>query len=140
MTRRSANAARAVLAAMALLATPALHAQALTCEVPAFTGASSAEGATVSMRVVDDGRPCGITLYGVPAQRRNPATDGEIVTAPRNGKAVFVGPRIEYTPAPGFTGDDEFVAQARAIGDSRAPLTLKARVVVQVVHGTSQKR
>ena len=136
----AANVARASLGAIALVASPALQGQAAKCEVPAFSGAASVEGATITMRVVNEGRPCGVTLFGVPAQKRNPASDGVILSAPRNGKAVFDGPRIEYTPAPGFTGDDEFIAQARAMGDSRAPLTLKVRVVVPVIDGPVRKR
>jgi hypothetical protein len=90
------------------------------------------------MRVVNDGQPCSITLYGVPAERRNAATDGTIVRAPKHGKAEFVGASLQYTPDPEYVGDDEFSAQAWATGDSRARVLLKVHMKVLVVTARQQ--
>jgi hypothetical protein len=84
------------------------------------------------MRVVNDGQPCGLTLYGAPTERRNPAADGVIVQPPKHGKAEFVGPRLQYTPLPGFVGDDAFSAHAWATGESRTQHLLKIYVTVHV--------
>jgi hypothetical protein len=107
-------------------------AQKPSCEVAPFSGASSPQGTVATMSVVNDGQPCGITLYGVPEERRNPATDGVISVAPKHGKAEFVGSRVQYTPEPGYVGEDEFSCQAWAIGASRRSVPLKVRMKVQI--------
>jgi hypothetical protein len=53
-------------------------AQNQRCEVAPFSGASSPQGAVATMNLVNDGQPCGITLYGIPGERRNPASEGVI--------------------------------------------------------------
>lgn len=118
---------------LTLSLTAASPAVAQRCQVPPFSGASSPAGATATMRVVNDGEPCSIRLFGVPAERRNPATGGTITRPAKHGSAVFVDGRLQYTPAPGFTGEDAFSAQAHAIGESRTPHLLKVHVTVQVV-------
>jgi|GEM_PF-3425664 hypothetical protein len=85
------------------------------------------------MRVVNDGQPCGVTLYGLPAERRNPATDGAILQQAKHGKAEFVDARIQYTPDPGFVGEDEFSCQAWAAGETRTQRLLKIHMKVQVL-------
>ena len=114
-------------------AAAAAPAFAQRCQVPPFSGASSPQGATATMRVVNDGEPCSIRLFGVPAERRNPASGGTITKPAKNGTAEFVDGRLQYTPARGFTGEDAFSAQAHAIGESRTPHLLKVHVSVHVV-------
>jgi hypothetical protein len=84
------------------------------------------------MSVVNDGQPCGITLYGVPAERRNPATQGVITGEPKHGKAEFVGARVQYTPVAGYVGDDEFSCEAWAAGTSTRSVVLKVQMKVLV--------
>ena len=121
-----------LLLASSLAVGPA-DAQTPRCHIPPVAGASSPNGVTTTMRVVNDGQPCGLTLYGVPTDRRNPATDGAILQKPRHGRAEFVGARLQYTPDPGFVGDDEFSCQAWATGESRTPHLLKIHMTVHVV-------
>jgi hypothetical protein len=102
------------------------------CQVSPFSGASSLQGTVATMSVVNDGQACGITLYGVPAERRNPATQGVITGESKHGKAEFVGSRIEYTPVAGYVGDDEFSCEAWAIGTSPRSVMLKVQMKVQV--------
>jgi hypothetical protein len=59
-----------------------------------------------TMYVLNDGRPCGLTTYGLPAERRNPATDGLITQPPKHGKAELIGGRVQYTPDAGYVGED----------------------------------
>jgi hypothetical protein len=102
------------------------------CELPPFSGASSTQGAVATMIVVNDGQPCGITLYGIPGELRNPATQGVITVAPKHGKAEFVGPRIQYTPAAGYVGDDEFSCAAWANDSKSRSVMLNVQMKVQV--------
>ncbi|MGI8894710.1 MAG: hypothetical protein ACR2HE_03500 [Casimicrobiaceae bacterium] len=91
------------------------------------------------MRVVNDGQPCGVTLFGLPTERRNPAADGVILQQPKHGKAEFVGPRLQYIPESGFVGDDEFSGQAWATGESRTQHLLKIHMTVHVLVKKRQK-
>jgi hypothetical protein len=91
------------------------------------------QGAVGMMTIVNDGQPCGMTVYGVALERRNPADSGTIKQAPRHGKAEFIGPRVQYTPGPGFAGDDEFSFEASARGASGASMLLKVRMKVTVL-------
>lgn len=117
----------------ALFAVVPADAEIPRCRVSQFAGASLPSGAAATMRVISDGQSCGVTLYGVPTERRNAATDGVILQQPKHGKAEFVGARLQYTPEPGFVGDDEFSGQAWATGDSRTQLLLKIHMKVQVL-------
>ena len=123
----------ATLLMLSLVATAPAAAQRERCQVPPFSGASSPEGAKAAMRVVNDGAPCSLRLYGVPAERRNPATEGTITRPAKRGKAEFVDGRLQYTPEPGFVGADAFSAQAHAIGESRTRHLLQVHVTVEVV-------
>ena len=102
------------------------------CQIAPFSGASSFHGTVAAMSVVNDGKPCGITLYGLPAERRNPATQGVIAVEPRHGKAEFVDAHLQYTPVAGYAGDDEFAAEAWAVGASSRSVPLKVRMKVIV--------
>ena len=82
--------------------------------------------------MVNDGQPCGIVNYGLPNERRNPATSGAITEPPKHGTAEFIGPQAQYTPKPGFTGEDEFAYEARAVSTGGQVLMLKVRVSVTV--------
>ena len=85
------------------------------------------------MRIVNTGRSCAITAYGVPGERGRPADSGRITKPPAHGKAEFVAPQARYTPAPGHVGEDTFEFEAHARGKSDQPMRLKVRVNVQVV-------
>ncbi|MGM0658514.1 MAG: choice-of-anchor F family protein [Pseudomonadota bacterium] len=56
----------------------------------------------------------------------------EIVDSPDNGTAVAdevaAGKPIEYTPAPGFTGDDTFTYTVEVMGEVSNPATVKVTV------------
>src|SRR5690349_6548274 len=88
----------ALLAAIALA--PAADAQpprtVFRCEVSTFAGAMSPGGALAKMTVVSDGLACTFALYGVPGERRNLATDGQVVQAPQHGTASMQGPGARY--------------------------------------------
>jgi len=129
----NATFAAMTLLAGSLLAHVSADAQDSRCQVPPFAGASSPNGTAATMRVVNDGQPCGVTLYGLPAERRNPATDGTILQQAKHGKAEFVDARIQYTPDPGFVGEDEFSCQAWAAGETRTQRLLKIHMKVQVL-------
>ena len=120
------------LAALFLLAGSVAIAQPATCEISQIRGAASPEGATATMRVVNDGRPCGLTLYGIPEQRRNPATDGVFTQAPKHGIAKFAGARVQYTPDPGYVGDDAFTYEARSADATGRSILLKVQFKVTV--------
>jgi hypothetical protein len=102
------------------------------CQIAPFSGASSPGGTVATMSVANDGRPCGITLYGVPAERRNPATQGVITREPKHGKAEFVGAHLQYTPVARYVGEDEFTGEAWAGGTSTRSVLLKVQMKVIV--------
>ena len=85
------------------------------------------------MRVVNTGGSCSIANYGMPAERRNPADSGRMTKQPRHGKAEFVAPHAQYTPARGYVGEDEFEYEAIAQSPSNQHLRLKVLVKVLVV-------
>ena len=104
------------------------------CSVAPFQGATTAQGASTRMRVVNTGAACRIVNFGRPAERGNPASSGAITAAPAHGSAVFVAPEVRYTPSRGYVGTDEFAYEAFAAGSQDGhPLRLKVRVQVQVV-------
>jgi hypothetical protein len=104
------------------------------CIVAPFQGATTAQGASTQMRVVNTGATCRIVNFGKPAERGNPASSGSITAAPAHGSADFVAPEARYTPTPGYVGVDAFAYEAFAAGSQDGqPLRLKVRVQVQVV-------
>jgi hypothetical protein len=107
-------------------------AQESTCIVPVFRGAAQPQGAEAEMRVVNNGRACGIRTFGNYPDTASLAHSGSIVAPPKNGKAKFEPPRALYTPAPGFVGDDYFEFQANANGPQGNPVYLRVRVKVSV--------
>jgi TonB family protein len=102
------------------------------CFLLPFRSPARAEGADVTMIVVSDGRPCAIPSWGIPTERRNPATAATITGAPRHGKAVFISPRLEYTPDAGYVGEDEFAYEATVIDSVGADVVLRFRVKADV--------
>ena len=102
------------------------------CRVEPFQGATSAQGATTRMQVVNTGAACSVANYGLPAQRVNPASSGAITAPPAHGTATFAAPLVRYTPAPGYVGDDAFAYEAYAKGAAGQQLRLKVRVEVRV--------
>src|SRR5437660_6510929 len=98
------------------------------CFLLPFRSPARPEGADVTMIVVSDGRPCAIPSWGIPTERRNPATAATITGAPRHGKAVFISPRLEYTPDAGYVGDDEFAYEATVVDSVGADVVLRVRV------------
>jgi hypothetical protein len=130
-------AGSAISAATLLLFAPAgAHAQDPRCIVPPFSGAAQPQGATAVMRVVNDGKACGVSHFGVPSERRNPAESGKIIQRAAHGTLQFVAPRFLYTPEPGFTGEDEFTYEARAKNNQDQPVTLKVKMKVTVLPAT----
>ena len=122
----------ALLLAALLLLAPVATAQPASCVMSTTRGAASPQGATATMQVINDGRPCGLTNYGIPAERRNPATAGVITQPPKHGKAEFVGAEAQYTPAPGYVGDDAFSYEAHAVDGAGRRLVLRVHVKVTV--------
>ena len=102
------------------------------CEVPSFTGAMSPGGARATMIVVSDGLACTFTLYGVPAERRNLATDGEVIDAPQHGTASMLGAGARYIADRGYTGRDGFTVRALARDADNVERTLIVHVNVDV--------
>ncbi|HKY08558.1 MAG TPA: Ig-like domain-containing protein [Candidatus Binatia bacterium] len=83
------------------------------------------------MIVVNTGRPCGYSVYENPAQRKNPGTEGELTVAPKHGKVEIKPPRIQYTPEPGYSGEDSFSAQMWTGGTRVVLLKFNFKVTVQ---------
>ena len=102
------------------------------CEVPSFTGAMSPGGAQATMTVVSDGLACTFTLYGVPADRRNLATDGDVTEAPQHGTASMFGAGARYIADRGYSGPDHFTVRALARDADNVERTLLVRVAVDV--------
>jgi hypothetical protein len=102
---------RAVLAlAAALLALPAgaQERQRGTCEVSLGRGAAQASGANGAMQV-ESGRSCGTAVMRNP-ERNEPTSSLALATPPAHGRVTITQPnRFDYTPAPGFTGEDRFI-------------------------------
>ena len=119
----------ALLVRTAALAAPA---ERPDCRIEPIQGATSAQGAVAQIHRVNDGRPCGITNFGVPAERANPADSGSITQKPAHGSALFIAPQARYTPERGYVGADEFEYEAFAKGSHRQSVRLKIRVEVTV--------
>ena len=103
------------------------------CEISPVSGASQPAGAVGSMVVVNRGQACGFTNYGVPAESRNPGYAGRITLQAKHGKAEVIGARVQYTPDPGYVGEDEFAYQMSAQGSSGTPILLRVRFRVNVL-------
>ncbi|MGL4574524.1 MAG: Ig-like domain-containing protein [Burkholderiaceae bacterium] len=121
--------------AVAALCAPNLPAQAQDprCVVPPFSGASQPTGAVAQMRVINDGKACGVSHFGVPSEKRNPAEAAKVLHPAAHGKVQFVPPRVLYTPEPGFVGEDEFAYEARAKNNQDQPVVLKVKMKVIVL-------
>ena len=104
----------------------------IRCTLLPFRSAARPEGADVTLIVVSDGRPCAIPNWGVPVERRNPATAATISVAPKHGKAVFISPRMEYTADSGYAGEDEFAYEATVTDSIGADVVLRFRVKADV--------
>jgi len=83
------------------------------------------------MVVVNNGRPCGYSVYENPAQRKNPGSEGEVTVVPKHGKVELKPPRIQYTPEPGYTGEDAFSVQMWTGGTKVVQLKFNFKVTVQ---------
>ena len=107
-----------VLAGLALLvALPALAEDDTksTCRIPRFRGATSPAGATVDITVVNNGKPCRITMHSDPDARIS-TTELRAVEEPQHGRLELSGADVaHYIPIPGYTGPDRY-----AIRRSRA--------------------
>src|SRR5437867_3251905 len=107
--------------------------QQFRCEVPYFTGATSPQGMSVKMTVVSDGLACSIPNWGVPDDRRNPATAGEITDVPRHGTAVFFPPTARYIADGGYVGPDAFAYRATVRDGDGLERVMTIRVEVDVL-------
>jgi TonB family protein len=105
------------------------------CEIASFAGAMSPGGATAHMIVVSDGLGCSLVLWGVPADRRNAATAGEITAAPEHGTASFLGASARYIADRGYVGPDAFDVRATARDADNIERTIVVRVEVDVRSG-----
>jgi TonB family protein len=123
------------LVASAAPAQPPLSRPQFRCEVPYFTGAMSPSGAVVKMTVVSDGLGCSLFLYGVPGERRNPATSGVLTDAPQHGHTSVLGASPRYTADRGYVGRDNFAVRATARDADNIERTLIVRVDVDVRSG-----
>ena len=86
-----------------------------SCEVPWFRGAGSAGGAVVDVKVVNNGRPCLITIYIDPYTRLE-TTEIRAQEAPQHGTLEFPAPNVAaYTPNPGYTGPDRYAFAGRGM-------------------------
>lgn len=101
------------------------------CKISLPRGAASSVGAEGTMRVVNNGRPCGYSVYENPAQRKNPGTEGEITVAPKHGKVELKPPRVQYTPEPGYSGEDAFAVQMWTSGTKVVLLKFTINVTVE---------
>ena len=106
--------------------------QQFRCEVPYFTGATSPQGASVKMTVVSDGLACVIANWGVPDDRRNPATSGEITDVAQHGTAVFTPPSARYIADREYVGPDAFAYRATVRDGEGFERVMTVRVEVDV--------
>jgi hypothetical protein len=83
------------------------------------------------MRVINNGRPCGYSVYENPAQRKNPGTEGEITVAPKHGKVELKPPRVQYMPEAGYSGEDAFAVQMWTGGTKVVLLKFTIKVTVE---------
>jgi len=114
-----------------LLGARAGYTQEPACTISSLRGAASPAGAEGTMVVVNNGRPCEFTVYENPSQRRNPGTEGEVTLAPKHGKIALKPPRIQYTPEPGYNGEDAFAVQMWTGGTKVVQLKFIIKVTVQ---------
>jgi TonB family protein len=106
--------------------------QQFRCEVPYFTGAMSPQGASVKMTVVSDGLACVIANWGVPDDRRNPATSGEITDVAQHGTATFTPPSARYIADREYVGPDAFAYRATVRDGEGVERVMTVRVEVDV--------
>jgi hypothetical protein len=107
------------------------YSQEAACKVSSLRGAASPAGAEGTMVVVNNGRACEFAVYENPAQRRNPGAEGEVTLSPKNGKVELKPPRVQYTPAPGYSGEDAFAVQMWTGGTKAVLLKFNFKVTVQ---------
>lgn len=122
------HALQALAALVLATAVADASAQAPRCRVEPFSGSGLPGGAVAEMSVVNTAKTCSIANYGIPSERKNPADSGNILAAPTHGTAAFVGHQAQYTPAPGYVGEDEFKYEAFA----RDNINRQVRMLVTV--------
>jgi hypothetical protein len=75
--------------------------------------------------VVAGGRACGSTLFVRP-ESNEPTSAVALATPPAHGRVTLTQPnRFDYTPAPGYAGEDRFV-----ITGTPAPFRITVTVTV----------
>ena len=126
------STALSVFLSAVLLGSAHAQPESQACRVPAFRGAASPQGADAEMHIVNNGRACAISNFGMFTERQNPAFSGQITRAPTTGTAEFKPPRAVYTPKPGFEGEDYFEYEATAKGSNESALLFRVRVKVYV--------
>jgi hypothetical protein len=107
------------------------YAQQAACKISPLRGATSPAGAEGAMFVINNGRPCRYSVYEHPAQRRNPGARGEIALPPKHGTVELSPPRFQYTPVPGYSGEDVFSVQMWTGGTNVVLLKFNLKVTVQ---------
>jgi TonB family protein len=101
------------------------------CEVPALPAPTSPE-TSVAMTIVSDGLICTFVNFGVPDERRNPATAGEITVPAEHGTAWFTPPTVRYIADRDYVGRDAFAYRATVPDAAGVPRTMTVRVDVDV--------
>jgi hypothetical protein len=100
------------------------------CRIPRFRGATSPAGATVDVTVVNNGKPCRITLHS-DADAQMATTELRAVEEPQHGKLELSGPSVaHYIPHPGYTGPDQYAIAGR--GPTARGTTASVRLNVRV--------
>ena len=84
------------------------------------------------MTVVSDGLAC-VIRWGVPDDRRNPATAGDIIDGSQHGTAVFTPPAARYIADRRYVGPDAFAYRAtvRDAGGIERVVTVRVEVDVR---------
>ncbi len=86
----------------------------------------------MKMTVVSDGLACVIANWGVPDDRRNPATSGEITDAAQHGTAIFTPPSARYIAERDYVGPDAFAYRATVRDGEGIERLMTVRVEVEV--------
>lgn len=105
-------------------------APAFACSVELGRGWARGAGAgTITM--VKGGKNCGAQMWTVP-EARLPVATISVTTPPSNGRLTTKGNAFQYTPAPGFQGQDSFALSGTGRDQTGASVTLTGRVSVTV--------
>jgi len=104
------------------------------CRIPRFRSATSPGGATVDVTVVNNGKPCRITMYSDP-DAQMATTELRAVEEPQHGKLELPGPNVaHYVPNSGYTGGDQYAIAGRGPTAKGKTASVRLNVRVTVVN------